>query len=243
MLALAFGLNLGDIAAPIADGDCPRRRQIFAWLSADPWGDEAADEAQLHAYWRQLLADREALLRRASAGEPVRIWADDTPHAACGLRCAAALLRELPCPVTVVRCPASFVREDGVTVEPIGWGEMEPERFGVFAADAAPLTAWEREELAEEWQRLQEENAPLRCVEGERVVSASVDRYDGLLLTRLGAETMRVAALIGRVLGCDKPGIGDWLLARRIEALLRVGRIVWAGEPTGPFYGREIRRG
>lgn len=86
VLCLGLALSLGDIAAPLAE-DGPRRALFRQFHTDFP-----LDGAEADADWREVLAAAEELRARAATGEEVRIWADDTPDGACGLRHAAALL-------------------------------------------------------------------------------------------------------------------------------------------------------
>ncbi len=155
----------GDITAPLAE-DGPRRalfRQFHTDFPLD--GAEAERAAEADADWREVLAAAEELRARAAAGEEVRIWADDTPDGACGLRHAAALLAGLDARVTLVSLPRWWERPDGAVVRwDRGWGEVHPEEFGLHLGGAEELTRPVLRMLALEWERLREENAPLRAV-------------------------------------------------------------------------------
>ena len=94
----------------------------------------------------------EELRARAATGEEVRIWADDTPDGACGLRHAAALLAGLDARVTLVSLPRWWERPDGAVVRwERGWGEVHPEEFGLHLGGAEELTRPVLRMLALEW--------------------------------------------------------------------------------------------
>lgn len=211
VLCLGLALSLGDIAAPLAEAD---------------------------ADWREVLAAAEELRARAATGEEVRIWADDTPDGACGLRHAAALLAGLDARVTLVSLPRWWERPDGAVVRwDRGWGEVHPEEFGLHLGGAEELTRPVLRMLALEWERLREENAPLRAVVNGRVMGVSEDFYDPVLRRCLTEKPQKVANVLGQAL-VQLSGVGDWLLARRLRAMAEAGtvRVDEAGSTRG-FYG------
>ncbi len=285
VLCLGLALSLGDIAAPLAE-DGPRRalfRQFHTDFPLD--GAEAERAAEADADWREVLAAAEELRARAAAGEEVRIWADDTPDGACGLRHAAALLAGLDARVTLVSLPRWWERPDGageevriwaddtpdgacglrhaaallagldarVTLVSLprwwerpdgavvrwdrGWGEVHPEEFGLHLGGAEELTRPVLRMLALEWERLREENAPLRAVVNGRVMGVSEDFYDPVLRRCLTEKPQKVANVLGQAL-VQLSGVGDWLLARRLRAMAEAGtvRVDEAGSTRG-FYG------
>ncbi|MFR8000126.1 MAG: DUF3658 domain-containing protein, partial [Flavonifractor plautii] len=171
-------------------------------------------------------------------GEEVRIWADDTPDGACGLRHAAALLAGLDARVTLVSLPRWWERPDGAVVRwERGWGEVHPEEFGLHLGGAEELTRPVLRMLALEWERLREENAPLRAVVNGRVMGVSEDFYDPVLRRCLTEKPQKVANVLGQAL-VQLSGVGDWLLARRLRAMAEAGtvRVDEAGSTRG-FYG------
>lgn len=238
VLCLGLALSLGDITAPLAE-DGPRRalfRQFHTDFPLD--GKEAERAAEADADWREVLAVAEELRARAAAGEEVRIWADDTPDGACGLRHAAALLAGLDARVTLVSLPRWWERPDGAVVRwDRGWGEVHPEEFGLHLGGAEELTRPVLRMLALEWERLREENAPLRAVVNGRVMGVSEDFYDPVLRRCLTEKPQKVANVLGQAL-VQLSGVGDWLLARRLRAMAEAGavRVDEAGSTRG-FYG------
>ena len=146
VLCLGLALSLGDIAAPLAE-DGPRRALFRQFHTDFP-----LDGAEADADWREVLAAAEELRARAATGEEVRIWADDTPDGACGLRHAAALLAGLDARVTLVSLPRWWERPDGAVVRwERGWGEVHPEEFGLHLGGAEELTRPVLRMLALEW--------------------------------------------------------------------------------------------
>ncbi|MEG1175607.1 MAG: DUF3658 domain-containing protein [Ruthenibacterium sp.] len=242
LVGISFDESEGDIAAPLTADDCPRKRRVVEWLTADPWGEQEEMQTEAENFWQRCMADLEKLKTRAAAGEAVRIWADETPSAACGLLFAADLLRGMDCPVSVVKLPPQMERPDGTIVRYVGWGEVRPELFGSFLGGAVTLSKEQRALLAQQWKRLQEENAPLRAVQDGQVVSVGMDYYDALIRKEYPADSCRVAELIGNVLGKHRPGVGDFFIAQRIRTLLADGELTIRKNDPSRFYNTVIAR-
>lgn len=241
VLCLGLALSLGDIAAPLAE-DGPPAGAVPAVpyrLPARRGGGGAGGGG------RRGLAGGPGRCGgaegRAATGEEVRIWADDTPDGACGLRHAAALLAGLDARVTLVSLPRWWERPDGAVVRwERGWGEVHPEEFGLHLGGAEELTRPVLRMLAMEWERLREENAPLRAVVNGRVMGVSEDFYDPVLRRCLTEKPQKVANVLGQAL-VQLSGVGDWLLARRLRAMAEAGtvRVDEAGSTRG-FYGAAV---
>ena len=90
-----------------------------------------------------------------------------------------------------------------------GWGEVSPEEFGHFLHLERPLLPLVLRILADRWQTLQKENAPLRAIVNGRVRSVAETFYDDLIRRHLPAGETGIAMVIGEVLGRECPGIGD----------------------------------
>lgn len=236
VLALSLGLDQGDIRSPLAV-ECPRKDLLRQW-----YGEDSNGEARLEQTWRDLLTAM-ARLRSLPAGETVRIWASERePHAACGLLFAAELLKDTAAEVRVVFLPPWREREDGVIVRYMGWGEVCPEEIGHFLHREEALSPNALRMLADRWRELKEENAPLRAVVNGEVRSVEESFYDPLIRKHLPAGERKVGALIGDILGRERPGIGDSCLAERIRALIAAGEYEWVREDRSRFYSSVIRR-
>lgn len=243
VIGLSFLLSMGDIKSPLEEGDCPRREVFKQWLSTDPWGEmEETKEEEIVAYWKSCMDDLGKLSHRAHAGDPVRIWTDQSPEGACGLLFAADLLAEADCRVTMVSLPLWKEETGDVVVEYSHWGEAPPEEFGKFLPLEQELSGSERRMLSRRWRTLREENAPLRAVVGGRVYSVSPDFYDPWIRRQMPKESCMVAQLIGWTLGAYPMGLGDWLIAKRIRAMLDSGELEMIRKGERGFYSSVISR-
>lgn len=230
VLGLSLGLDMGDIREPLGRG---RQELLRQWYDGN---DEAAGRD-----WQETLesADR---LRALGPGDTVRIWVDHTPASACGLLHAASLLEKTGAAVSVVFLPPWRERPDGVVETYLGWGEMEPERFGHFLSREEPVPPLALGAMAHRWEVLQKENAPLRAVVNGQVRSVGEDFYDGLIRKHIPEGQTKIANIIGDVLGREKPGIGDIWLAERIRWMLSAGELRMVREDQEMFYSSVVER-
>lgn len=231
VLGLSLGLEMGDIREPLGEA---RRELLRRWYDGN---DEAANQD-----WQETLesADR---LRACGPGDTIRIWADRTPHSACGLLHAASLLKDTKAAVHVVFLPLWRETGDGKTlVSYLGWGEVEPELFGHFLSREEPLPPLILRAMASRWRELQQENAPLRAVVNGQVRSVGEDFYDDLIRRNLPEGRTKIANIIGDVLGRERPGIGDTWLAERIRRMLSAGELRMVEENSEWFYRSVVER-
>jgi len=109
---------------------------------------------------------------------------------------------------------------------------------------AAPLSADERRRYGRSWQRLRRENAPFRVVEGDTVISASIEVYDDLLLSCLTRDWCRAARIIADVmardLGDPRRKVGDLVLFGWLRKLIDAGKLNARGDVATPW-GVEVR--
>ena len=228
VLALSLSLDMGDIREPLGEA-----RRAFLEGSNDR---ETAD-----LYWRENLEAAERL-RALGPGDAVRVWADQTPHSACGLLHAASLLKDTNAAVSVVTLPPWRARADGVVETYLGWGEMAAELFGHFLFREEPLPPAVLGVLAGRWRELQQENAPLRAVINGSVRGVGEDFYDPLLRRHIPEGRTKIGRIIGEVLGREKPGIGDTWFSERIRRMLSTGELRMVEEDPEMFYSSTVER-
>lgn len=223
-------LSIGDISSE--EG---QKNLIFRLINDDK---QAAEQ-----YWQNCVSDLEKLKDRSSKGEPIRIWADSSPDAACGFLYVCNLLKDSDCPVTVVKLPEAVKRADNVTVRYRGWGEVEPQLFGSFAEECSVILDKETIlKYAKEWQTLREENSPLRAVKDGKVISVGKDYYDDIIRGEFPEKSCRIAEIIGNVLGKHQLPVSDWLIAERIRIFIAGGELHVIEENDKHFYGTVVEK-
>jgi hypothetical protein len=94
---------------------------------------------------------------------------------------------------------------------------------------AVPSSAEERRQYERSWQRLRRENAPFRVIEGDAVISASIEVYDDMLLSCLTTDWCGAARIIGdamaKSLGNPCGQAGDLVLFGRLRKLIDAGKL------------------
>ena len=231
VLTLSLGLDMGDIREPLGEVRHQLQRQRY----------DGENEIADRDWGRNLEAAKR--LKACGPGDTVRIWADRTPHSACGLLHAASLLKDTKAAVHVVFLPLWRETGDGKTlVSYLGWGEVEPELFGHFLSHEIPVPPVALGAMAHQWEALRRENAPLRAVVNGQVRSVGEDFYDDLIRRHIPEGQTKIANIIGDVLGREKPGIGDVWLAERIRWMLSAGELRMVREDPERFYRSVVER-
>jgi hypothetical protein len=94
---------------------------------------------------------------------------------------------------------------------------------------AEPLQQTVREQYQDLWQQLRSENAPLRVVDGDELVSAPISFFDSLLMSYVTDDWQKVARVVGQALVAPMDdciiGPGDLFLVARVNALVESGRL------------------
>ena len=235
-----FPLNLstGDISDPMGD-----TRAAFLQSQTQMIG------SQFSGLGAEMMdAARESLNRVLSAvedGQPIRVWTSQNPDELCGL-CHILTLLPGSADVRVIEMPRYEVRDDGCVCTCTGWGEVDPLDLGRYQQLERPLCAAERRYLTASWRQLQRENGPLRAVVNGRLVTVGADFYDWFLLRELEyqPEEFHEGRYIGSVMGRYPLGLGDWLIARRVEEFISRGMLTLSTEPEEdrPIYHRYLRK-
>jgi hypothetical protein len=99
---------------------------------------------------------------------------------------------------------------------------------------AEPLTPTARRHYRETWQRLRAENAPLRVLTPDGLVSAPISAFDPLLLSCASRNWQKAARVVGEALAKEMDDgllqIGDLLLVARVSSLVETGLLESRGD-------------
>jgi len=94
------------------------------------------------------------------------------------------------------------------------------------------------EDYRNDWRRLRAENAPLRLVDGDKLVSAPITHFDDLVLSFVDADWKKGARIVGYSMMelSDREPVGqrvsDLLLWSRVCALADQGVLEFSGDQT-----------
>jgi len=242
VLSFALHWSIGDISeqtpGPVRQPALIRQYKFAA-------GDM---ETETKAVLDQAQAALAVMRERSSKGEELRVWYSDTPDELCGFYWLMAQLETLgeACgPVYAVKLPRYEPGEDETLVTHSGWGEIGPGEWSRYLPLAKPVPPLLRRGCAWRWKQLQQENAPLRGLLNGRLVSLPADAYDSFIRREIAAEApeFEEPMVIGRVLNREL-GIGDALIAERIEVMVQAGELEALSQPPedGAYYWRRLRR-
>lgn len=104
-----------------------------------------------------------------------------------------------------------------------GVGELEPETAKIFYSRRRVVKNCEAKLLYKRWERLIQENAPLRVMKDGKPVSAPEDYYDESILANTPEEETCAAKVVGlSIVDCN---INDCLIFERIRALAAAGKL------------------
>lgn len=124
-------------------------------------------------------------------------------------------------------------------------GLFGPEILQGWLDQHVPLTALERGRALKSWQTLVSENAPLRVLSDNGLVSAPIEYFDELLLSHLDGHWRKFAHVVGMSLSSfydeGRFQTGHLVLASRLRTLARSGTIEWRGDLHQMRYC-ELRR-
>lgn len=221
-VCLAFELDIGDIQKPVTSEY--RARLLCDLLYAEQWGEDFEMKNELERLGSVYRFQLDKLERCIGDGEPIRVWYSSAPYSMCGFLWLCGELEGRGANVSVVRLPRVVVNGN-TAVSYSSWGEVAPDKFPLFLKRERRLSPVEISVYAHCWSGLRRENAPLRAVVNGSVISAPASFYDFLIWKYLGNEPAAEAVLIGKILGENPLGVGDWWYARRIDKFIAENRI------------------
>ena len=220
---LAFRDDLS--CGPIDPAGLPARREWWTRLGSAS-GLEDADADQVS--WEQV----------ASTDDRLVLW--------FGRHCAMELAFFFSCldrlgersyeVVDITGRQFRLARRDGslaMTPPALAVGVIPSESLQSLLGAERPLTEQEQLEARARWQRLKGENAPIRVVSDDGLISASEDHFDRQLLESATEAPRTVRRVIGNVMGNNlEPYIqvGEAILLARVTSLVAAGRLILEGD-------------
>ena len=240
-----FMLSIGDISEDIPG---EKRQQVLEWLySIYPNFDEGpALTDEMIRCGKYVLKE---VCNRISAGEDVRIWYSNQSDELCGLYWFMTQLNRLELrsdQVILVSLPDWEVNKDGNIIIQSGWSSVNPGDWYKYLnlQRIAPPTFCSM--CTTQWQRLQQENSPLRAVLNGQLASVPETLYDEFIVREIEAEEneFHEAMVIGKLLGKYAFGISDTWIAHRIEKMISDNKLITITEPApnSPTYHRKLKK-
>ena len=239
-LQFNYGVLSGDIYETQANFEARLQKSFFNNIS----------ERKLNSWCNQKLKSIRSALskldKRLKKSEDIRLWLDNSAVDRCGLCWFCDYVKSYDSKISVVMCPGieSLASQNKIT-ENTKWAAFTNISYmATFAETAKELSKEEINLYSETWQKLVKENAPLRVLIDNKIISTNEDFFDKPILSYISDEPKPQITIIGDFLA-------DWYCAdysfvsERIEYLLEQGYIEVVEDKLndeGSYVVRTIRR-
>jgi len=158
-------------------------------------------------------------------------------------------LGEAPCEVVdLSEVMISYPSEHGPPRPPVlavSLGMLHPDtiRNNNLWDLAEPLQMTVRDRYLDLWRQLRSENAPLRVVKGDNLVSAPISFFDSLLMSYGTNNWQKVIRIVGTAIAAEMDifQASDMVLRARIDALAQAGRLEIRGKSALEMFDSEVR--
>lgn len=222
VISISFNLDIGSISGNVTEDI---RKSFLFDMHKSPYDNDEPELEELEEYWNSCIKDLQKLIDCAKNGEDIRIWYSDAPYATCGLHFVMSQIYKYDCKITAIKLPSFKENKDGSIDEYSCWGEIAPGKFYDFLPLETEIPPNMRKVMAQNWNKLQEENATLRAVVNGKLISVSEDFYDYFIRSAIPNDEFILSRMIGEVLGKYQLGIFDWCIYQRIEKMIQNGEI------------------
>lgn len=239
-LNLNYGLLSGDIYATQANFEARIHKSFFKDIS----------DKKLNSWCKQKLKEiyssLEKLEKKLKKDEEIRLWLSNNAFDRCGLYWFCDYARDYNSRVHIVVCPEhEFDSEKNKLVQNTRWSAFTNMSYmASFAETAKELSEEEMSLYSELWQKLVKENAPLRVLIDNKIISTTEEFFDSAILSYISDEPKPQVTIIGNFLA-------DWYCAdygfvsERIEYLLEQRDIEIVEDKVnneGSYVVRTLRR-
>ena len=177
--------------------------------------------------------------------EQVWIWMGQNQHDVCGYYWLLPQLKEFQGRVMILYMNnLPFINDKGHIFYPSWLHEIQPSEFLKAKKLARPITLSEFEIDPDEWNRLMQENAMVRILEGgKKIAGKQADFYDAELIKNITAEWQKASRVITNTLNRMKIKTGDVFLMWRLKQLIHDGKIEVEGDTTKDWKGFDVKLG
>lgn len=167
----------------------------------------------------------------------IRIWySSGEPSEYCGCLQAASFLQNYN--LSTVDCFREVIRGNS-TIRYTHTGEMTEEDLLEFLRYEESVGPERQKEISRIFAILKGENAPLRVIENDRLVSVPADYYDEIIRRHFKMEKTSIARIIGDVISCENIYHDTWI-AERIRSFIDSG-VLMAVTENEEFYRWRVK--
>lgn len=219
-LQLNYGLLNGDLFEIQSEREAKIHKSFFANVS----------EKELNSLCKKKFKSIKSTLakldKKLKNGDGIRLWLSNNAFDRCGLYWFCDYARKYDCKIYTVICPGiELVEDENKFIENTRWAAFSDLPYmASFTEKAVELSKSEINLYSELWQKLVKENAPLRVLIDDRVISTTEDFYDSVILSCITKEPKPQITIIGDFL--ERWYCADYcFISERIEHLLKQGQI------------------
>jgi hypothetical protein len=219
------------------EGYQQRRNWWMTLLENSPYKDQANivdDKLTVHHLIRLLDENHD---------EELWIWMGQNQHDVCGYYWLISQLKKFQGRIIVLYMNnLPFINEKGQIFYPAWLSEIQPSEFLKAKKLARPVTLSEFEIDSDEWNKLMQENAMIRILEGgKKIVSKEISFYDDDILKNISAEWQKATRALTNILNRMKIKTGDVFLMWRLKTLIAEGEIIAEGDTEKDWKSFDVR--
>lgn len=205
------------------------------------------DEKLENIFKEELKQDRkefEEFKKFIDDGHKIRLWISNTANNRCGLYWLCNFLKTYTNELSIVVCPGyEYDDVNNKTIENRNWSYFSNLDFiAEFVNEARVVNENEKLAYSKRWEELVAENAPLRILIDDVIVSVNEDFFDNSILSFVDAKPKSQNSIMGKMLG--KWQCGDvYFISKRIEHLIENNKIKVVEEKTdenGCYWPRTL---
>jgi hypothetical protein len=178
------------------------------------------ERKKLVKYYEKSLSE---VIKKAKKGETIRVWRSNAPYSMCGFLYLTNELEGIDCNVidnNLNNLPSGAFEER----EESSWYRVSNEVVEKYQNSGKELTKEERSAFSCEWDRMVEENAPLRINEKGKLVGVKEDYFDDYIEHSVDEEEFSMSKIVGYAMGKCERDLSDRFIGSRVEKMISDGK-------------------
>jgi hypothetical protein len=191
------------------------------------WSDrfyDICDESEREKIFLEEKQRVENSLCDISSRKEIRVWFASAPYSKCGLYYLVHFLQNVDIDIYAVEMPQGGSGKE--LDADCSWFEIDARDLERYTENTRLLSREERTEIALKWEKLKQENAPLRINCNGEIVSVAEDYFDEEIMRCVPNGEFKMIRLIGDMMGKSKHSVGDTFVKERIYHLIAAGKLI-----------------